>query len=83
TEGLAAGGRSRRFVNIEASARRKLRMMHAATRLDDLKAVPGNRLEPLSGDRKGEFSVRINDQWRICFAWKDGDAYAVEIVEHH
>lgn len=66
-----------------AAALRKLDMLNAAVSLDDLRAVPGKQLEALSGDRKGQFSVRINDQWRICFIWKDGAAWEVEIVDYH
>jgi proteic killer suppression protein len=72
-----------RFRTIERSARRKLLYLHRARRLEDLKAPPGNRLEPLKGDRKGQYSIRINDQWRICFKWHDGNAYDVEIVDYH
>jgi proteic killer suppression protein len=57
--------------------------IHNARNLEDLKAPPGNRLERLSGDRKGQHSIRINDQWRICFRWRDGDAHDVEIVDYH
>ena len=57
--------------------------IHNARSLDDLRAVPGNRLERLTGDRRGQHSIRINDQWRICFRWRDGDAYDVEIVDYH
>ncbi len=64
-------------------ALRKLRMVDAAVRLDDLRVPPGNRLERLRGDRSGQHSVRINDQWRICFRWHRGDAYDVEIVDYH
>lgn len=64
-------------------ARRKLRMLDAAERLDDLHAPPGNRLEALSGDRIGQHSVRINDQWRICFVWRDGNVHDVEITDYH
>lgn len=73
----------RRFRAIERAARRKLLYLHRARTLEDLKAPPGNRLELLRGDRKGQYSIRINDQWRICFAWRDGDAYDVEIVDYH
>ncbi len=69
--------------NIQRVGLRKLRQIDAATRLDDLRAPPGNRLEKLTGDRVGEYSIRINDQWRICFLWRDGDAYEVEIVDYH
>ena len=72
-----------RFRAIERVARRKLLYLHQAKRLQDLRVPPGNRLEALRGDRKGEYSIRINDQWRICFRWKDGDAYNVEIVDYH
>ena len=62
---------------------RKLVAVDAAEALDDLRVPPGNRLEKLKGDRAGEHSIRVNDQWRICFQWKDGDAYGVEIVDYH
>ncbi len=74
---------NRRFGNIGAVARRKLRMLEGAEKLEDLSAVPGNRLEALGGDRKGQHSIRINDQWRICFVWRDGAAEQVEIVDYH
>ncbi|MGC2474585.1 MAG: type II toxin-antitoxin system RelE/ParE family toxin [Candidatus Sulfotelmatobacter sp.] len=74
---------SRRFRAIERVARRKLRQIESATELRDLAAPPGNYLEALRGDRKGEHSIRINDQWRICFVWRGGDAYDVEIVDYH
>jgi proteic killer suppression protein len=64
-------------------ARRKLRQLDSAAELRDLAAPPGNRLEPLYGNRKGQHSIRINDQWRICFVWRNGDAYEVEIVDYH
>lgn len=72
-----------RFRAIERVARRKLLYLHRAQRLEDLRVPPGNRLEALKGDRKGQHSIRINDQWRICFRWKDGDAFDVEIVDYH
>ena len=72
-----------RFRPIERVARRRLLYLHQAGRLEDLRVPPGNRLEALKGDRKGQHSVRINDQWRICFRWKDGDAYDVEITDYH
>ena len=62
---------------------RKLRILDAATRVDDLRAPPGNRLEKLRGDRAGRWSIRVNDQWRLCFVWKDGDAHDVELVDYH
>ncbi len=61
----------------------KLRMIDAASRLADLAALPGNRLEALKGDRRGQYSIRINDRYRVCFEWRDGDAYEVEIVDYH
>lgn len=78
------GTPSRRLPgDIQAVARRKLRMLNNALNLDDLRIPPANRLEALRGNRKGQHSIRINDQWRICFRWKDGDAYDVEIVDYH
>ncbi len=65
------------------AAHRKLTQLHNALSLDDLRAPPGNRLEALSAKRKGQHSIRINDQWRICFRWQDGDAHDVEIVDYH
>ncbi len=62
---------------------RKLRILDAATSTEDLKSPPGNRLEKLSGDRTGQWSIRVNDKWRVCFVWRDGDAYDVEIVDYH
>ena len=70
------------FSGIERAARRKLLLLDAVARLDDLRMPPGNRLEALQGDRKGQHSIRINDQWRICFRWNDG-AHDVEIVDYH
>lgn len=72
-----------RFRAIENMARRKLLLIHAAQDLADLRVPPGNRLEALKGDRKGQHSIRINDQWRICFSWKNGGAEDVEIVDYH
>lgn len=69
--------------DMQRVALRKLRQLDAATSLDDLRAPPGNRLEKLTGDRAGQHSIRINGQWRICFRWRDGDAYEVEIMDHH
>jgi toxin HigB-1 len=82
TEALAGDRTVRRFGAIERVARRKLAMLASAARLDDLRVPPGNRLEALKGDRKGQHSIRINDQWRICFHWNDG-AEDVEIVDYH
>jgi toxin HigB-1 len=70
-------------ANLRRIAQRKLLLLDAAERLDDLRVSPGNRLEKLAGDRKGQHSIRINDQWRICFRWSEGDAYDVEIVDYH
>lgn len=72
----------RRFRGIERQGRRKLLLVDAATRLEDLRVPPGNRLEQLSGDRRGLHSIRVNDQWRICFRWEDG-AHDVAIVDYH
>ena len=72
-----------RFRSIECPARRKLLFLHRALRLEDLRVPPGNRLEALKGERKGQYSIRINDQWRICFRWESGDAFDVEIVDYH
>ena len=83
TETLFNGNRVRRFVNIEAVARRKLAQLHAAATLDFLRVPPGNRLELLKGNRTGQYSIRINDQFRVCFRWQDGDACDVEIVDYH
>ena len=71
------------FRAFERVARRKLLYLHQARRLDDLPVPPRNRLEALKGDRRGQHSIRINDQWRICFQWKGGDAFDVEIVDYH
>lgn len=83
TEALSKGGRVRRFGNIARVARRKLRQLEIATRLDDLKVPPGNRLEALRRERSGQYSIRINDQWRVCFRWTDAGAEDVEIVDYH
>lgn len=83
TERLHRREAVRRFKAFESVARRKLEMLEAAHRLDDLNVPPGNRLEALSGERKGQHSIRINDQWRLCFVWRDGGADHVEIVDYH
>ena len=83
TEALWEGNRVKRFVNIERVAMRKLQQLNAATNLDYLRIPPANRLEALKGDRLGQYSIRINDQWRICFCWEDGNANHVEIVDYH
>jgi proteic killer suppression protein len=78
------GRRSRRLPgDIQAVALRKLRLLNNAGRLDDLHVPPGNRLEALAKDRRGQHSIRINNQWRICFIWRDGHAHEVEIVDYH
>ncbi len=74
---------SRRYGAFERVAMRKLRQIHRVSKLEELYVPPGNRLEPLQGDREGQWSLRINEQWRICFSWRDGDAYEVEIVDYH
>ena len=68
---------------LQRVALRKLRMLDAAERLDDLRVPPGNRLERLKGDRAGQYSIRVNEQWRVCFRWRSGDAHDVEIVDYH
>ena len=83
TEALFASKLVRRFSAIERVARRKLLMIAAAARIEDLRVPPGNRLELLKGDRAGQHSIRINDQWRICFRWFEGAARDVEIVDYH
>jgi len=72
-----------RFAKIENVARRKLEALQVATSLNDLHRIPGNRLEALRGDRRGQHSIRINDQFRVCFVWRDDDAYEVEITKHY
>ena len=83
TEALSKGERVRRFLNIATVAQRKLRQLQIAGQLSDLRVPPGNRLEALTGDRRGQHSIRINDQWRICFRWTDAGAEDVEIVDYH
>jgi len=83
TEKLFRRQQNRKFGNIGSVARRKLRMLDDAESLEDMAAVPGNRLEPLGGNRKGQHSIRINDQWRLCFIWREGAAESVEIVDYH
>jgi proteic killer suppression protein len=73
----------RKFAAIERVARRKLLMLHAAENLESLRSPPGNRQEALKGDRAGQYSIRVNDQWRICFRWQNGKALDVEIVDYH
>jgi proteic killer suppression protein len=83
TEALAHGQRVKRFVNIEAVARRKLRQLQIAGRLADLRVPPGNRLEALKGKRTGQHSIRVNDQYRVCFRWTAAGAEEVEILDYH
>ena len=83
TKALAGGDRVRRFANIADVARRKLRQLEIAGRLEDLRVPPGNRLEKLRGERVGQYSIRINDQWRVCFRWTQAGAEDVEIVDYH
>ena len=83
TEALAYGRRVRRFAGIESVARRKLRQLQIANRLQDLRVPPGNRLEALKGDRAGQHSIRVNDQYRVCFRWSPAGARNVEIVDYH
>jgi proteic killer suppression protein len=83
TQALFSGQTVARFVNWRAVAERKLQMLHRATRLDDLRVPPNNRLEALKRDRQGQHSIRINDQWRLCFRFDGADAWDVEIVDYH
>jgi proteic killer suppression protein len=84
TEDIFRRNRVKRYsLDVQRAASRKLAMLDAAESLDDLRVPPGNRLERLKGNRKGEYSIRVNDQWRICFTWSDGDAYNVEIADYH
>lgn len=83
TEALFFSRPSRRFKNIERVARRKLLQLQAVTELTSLRIPPGNQLEALKGDRRRQHSIRINDQWRVCFVWKEDGAHHVEIVDYH
>ena len=83
TQALTGGERVERFIAFERVARRKLRQLEIAMRLDDLRIPPGNRLERLKGSRDGQMSIRINDQWRICFRWSSIGAEDVEIIDYH
>jgi proteic killer suppression protein len=84
TERLFEGFFSRKLPHdIQRVARRKLLQIDAATRIETLRVPPANRLEALSGNRKGQWSIRINDQWRVCFVWREGNAHDVEIVDYH
>lgn len=83
TKALAEGKRVARFESFQARAQRKLQMLDSAPSLAFLAAVPGNQLEALKRERVGQHSIRINDQWRVCFVWHDGHAHAVEITDYH
>ncbi len=82
-EAMFSGKRIERFISIQSAAMRKLAILNVAGRIEDLRVPPGNRLEALKGKRQGQWSVRINDQWRICFRFEAGNAYDVEIVDYH
>ncbi len=83
TQRLFTSGKTRRFANIQTVAERKLAQLDAAMSLEFLRSPPGNRLEQLSGDRQGQHSIRINDQWRVCFVWTEKGVADVEIVDYH
>ncbi len=83
TQALFNGTRVARFANVASVAIRKLQMIDAATRVETLRIPPQNRLEKLSGDRRGQWSIRVNDQFRVCFEWRDHAAWNVEIVDYH
>lgn len=83
TKALYEGRQVRRFDSFREQAEKRLQILRRARSLKDLRGLPSNRLETLRGDRKGQCSIRINLQWRVCFRWKDGDAYDVEIVDYH
>lgn len=83
TQRLFTSGKTRRFANIQSVAERKLVQLDAAVTLEFLRSPPGNRLEQLSGDRAGQHSIRINDQWRVCFIWTEKGPTEVEIVDYH
>ena len=83
TQGIYEGKRSRRFAAIRTIIERKLIMLHAATRLDDLRSHPGNHLEALKGDRGGQHSIRVNQQFRICFRWTSNGPEDVEVIDYH
>jgi len=83
TQALYEGRLVRRFVGIRAQAERRLQILDSATSLQDLGALRSNRLEALKGDRQGQYSIRVNDQWRICFEWRSDGPHRVEIVDYH
>jgi toxin HigB-1 len=83
TEALYNGKRVKEFQAFADQAERRLQILDVAKNLDDLRGLRSNRVEALKGDRAGQYSIRVNDQWRVCFEWKDGDAWNVEIVDYH
>lgn len=83
TEALFRLDRVKRFISIERVALRKLNQLEAAGTIQDLRVPPSNHLEALAGDRAGQYSIRVNAKWRVCFEWRDGDAWNVEIVDYH
>ncbi|MCY4652763.1 MAG: type II toxin-antitoxin system RelE/ParE family toxin [Dehalococcoidia bacterium] len=84
TEAVFRRRRVSKFPNdIQRKAQMKLMILNNSTNINDLRTPPGNRLEKLSGNRRGQYSIRVNDQWRVCFEWLDGDAWSVEIVDYH
>jgi len=83
TKALYQGKRVRKFESCQAQAERRLEILDNVKTINDLMALPSNRFEGLGGDRAGQYSIRVNQQWRICFEWKDSDAYNVEIVDYH
>lgn len=83
TAALFAGRRAARFANISAVATRKLQQLDSAATIESLRVPPGNRLEQLKGDRRGQYSMRINDQWRVCFVWRSDGVFDVAIVDYH
>ena len=83
TEALFFGARSRRFASVAAIARRKLQVLDNTRRLDDLRSPPGNRLEALKGSRRGQYSIRVNERFRICFVWRDSEPHDVQVVDYH
>ena len=83
TQALYEGRRFRRFEGIREQAEKRLQILRRSRSLEDLRGLPSNHLEALSGDRRGQFSIRINRQWRVCFRWQAGDAYDVTIVDYH
>lgn len=83
TQLIYEGGKVRKWLSIHRQIEKKLQILDMATNLEDLKQLPGNRFEALKGDRKGQYSIRINIQWRICFRWEDSEPFDVEIVDYH